>query len=128
MLSSATVAPTRSRPETPGDRVRKTRIRKSLTRQNLADLADVHVKTIANVEDGVTPERPTKRGYETVERIAAALNTTPEELGYQRRTRRVRIAGLTPEQRAVVEEILGLPSDDLAKVQEALRSIERRMK
>ena len=130
MLSSASVASSRSREETPGERVRKARVRKSLTQQELADLAGVHVNTIANLEDGTTRERPTKRGFATVEKVAAALGTTPQNLGYRKRqtNARARLSEMSAEQRAIVEEILGLPSDGLEKVREALAAIERRRK
>ena len=48
----------------------------NLTQAQLAEKVSVSTRTIQNYEMG--SRRPTK--YETVERIAKALNTTPEEL------------------------------------------------
>lgn len=126
MLSSSPVASRTSRRRegrTPAERVRAARLRANLTQQELADLADKHVNTIANLEDGTTPARLTARGWRTVEDVARVLNTTGEALGY-RLKRPVRTDTLTPEQREVVEEILALPDDDLQAVRRMLREIE----
>ena len=58
------------------DRLRAKRLESSLTQAQLAEKVSVSTRTIQNYEMG--SRRPTK--YETVERIAKALNTTPEEL------------------------------------------------
>lgn len=126
MLSSSPVA-SRSRGKregrTPAERVRAARLRANLTQQELADRADKHVNTIANLEDGTTPVLLTARGWRTVEDVARVLNTTGEALGY-RLKRPVRTGTLTPEQREVIEEILALPSDDFEAVRRMLREIE----
>ena len=58
------------------DRLRAKRLESNLTQAQLAEKVSVSTRTIQNYEMG--SRRPTK--YETVERIAKALNTTPEEL------------------------------------------------
>jgi transcriptional regulator with XRE-family HTH domain len=105
--------------------VRAARLRADLTQEELASRADKHVNTIANLEDDTTPPRLTARGWRTVEDVARALRTTPEALGYRLR-RRVQTNTLTSEQREVIEDILGLPKEELEAVRHMLRTIEAR--
>lgn len=125
MLSSLLVAPPSSPREspTPGGRARAARIRAGLTQQELADRTGKHVNTIAKLEDDAIGPRVTARGWETVVAVAEVLGTTAEALGY-RRKHRVRARELTAEQREVIEEILSLPKEDLARIREMLRRFE----
>ena len=126
MLSSTTVASRSSRraQATPGQRVRAARLRADLTQEEVALRAGKHVNTIANLEDDTTPARLTARGWRTVSDVAAALETTPDALGYSLK-RRVRARELTTEQREVIEDILALPTEDLSAVREMLRRLEQ---
>lgn len=58
------------------DKVKRQRIRKKLSQEKLARLADISYNTIVKIESGSTPNP----GIKTISRIAKALGVTVDEL------------------------------------------------
>ena len=83
------------------DRLRLLREQAHLTQQELADRASVSRQTVLNLETG--RQRDPVRG--TIERIALVLETSPDYLLYGA-TDHDALAGLTPENRAIVLNIV----------------------
>ena len=109
--------------ELPPSRLREHRIRRGLTQAALADLAGLHANSVKNLENGITREI----SPDNAKALAKALELPVEELGL--RVRRagpppsVRMRQLTPEQRAVVEELLALPPEAFEIMREAIRKV-----
>lgn len=102
---------------TPGDRVRQERVRRGWSQEHLAELADCHRNTIGNLEQNVSQSR------RIVERIAGALETSPEALGFTF-PKTINLQDLTESQRDVLDRVLSLSPEKLEAVKAALRAVE----
>ena len=113
----------RASADPPGLRLRKMRIRRGLTRAKLAELVQMHPNSIKNLENGTT--REVNAGNAAA--IASALSSTIEDLGLRVRSTAVapsiRMRQLTPEQRALVQDILSLSEEQYGKLRSALERI-----
>jgi len=105
--------------------LRRERIRKGLTRAQLAERANLHPNSIKNIENGTT--REVTPGNAAA--IAKVLKSSVEELGLRVRTKiapSVRMRQLTPDQRQLVHDILSLPDEQYAALRAALERIRAR--
>lgn len=112
-------------------RLRAFRLKRRLTQARLAELSGVHRNTIVKLENGKTREVL----EENATALAAVLNASVDDLGLVVRPsgkpRSIRIREMTPEQRAIVDDLLSLPPADYAVIRSAieqLRSSRRKKK
>lgn len=107
-------------------RLRQARVRKGLSRSQLAEMAGVHPNSIKNLENGTTREVTA----ENAAAIAEALETSVEALGLRVRSASlapsIRLRQLSPEQRDLVNDILSLSEAQYAKLRAALERIRAR--
>lgn len=113
VLDSAVVSSATKPPLTPGQRVARERNRKGWTQEELAAAAGCTATTISNLE------RDLRKGRATVEAVAAALETTPEALGFRIR-KPLRANQLNARQRELIDELLSLPEDEQTAVRKLL--------
>ena len=88
-----------------GQKIRKYRLAKGLTQNNLADLMDMDRANIANYENGSKGEM----GFKLLIRFAQALEVTLDELIYmepEADTFRAKISRLDTQNRKVLEPIV----------------------
>jgi transcriptional regulator with XRE-family HTH domain len=109
--------------------VRKVRIQRGLTQQQLADLCGMHRNSIQKIEKGLTREITA----ENADALSAALKIGVEDLGLHVRTGAeapsIRLRQLTAEQRQIVDELLSLPAEDYVLLRAAVARLrERRSK
>lgn len=126
MLSSASVSPShRSRSKstrvTPGERVRRARVRAGFTQEGLAREADCTRNTIVNIESDKTHSR------RTVEAIAQVLNTTPADLGFVFDVP-LESRNLSQRERDLLNEVLALSPDEQARVFEVVAALRAKRK
>jgi transcriptional regulator with XRE-family HTH domain len=111
------------RQEPPPSRLRQERIRRGLTQTKLAELAHMHRNSIKNLENGTTRQVTAVNAAA----IARALKSTIEDLGLRVRSAAIapsiRLRKLTPEQRALVQDILALSEEQYRKVRAAVQRI-----
>jgi transcriptional regulator with XRE-family HTH domain len=88
-----------------------------MTQEALAQKIGKHVTTVRNLEGNRSASR------RTVEAVALALDVTPESLGFHFR-KPLRPRDLSEEQREVVERVLSLPTEELARIRSVLQAVE----
>jgi transcriptional regulator with XRE-family HTH domain len=125
MLDSVTVPVTkRSSRKSQPSRLREIRVRKGLSRAKLAELAHMHPNSIKNLENGTTREVTAPNAAA----LAGALDTPVEQLGLQVRSTgmapSIRMRELSPNQRALIREILSLPEEQYSTLRRALKRIQ----
>jgi len=114
-----------SRKRVPAEGLRRSRIRRGLTQAQLADMVGIHRNSVQNLERGVTR----RVAPALAAALAKALNVTVEELELRVRPAApasIRMRQLTPEQRAVVEELLTLGPEDFEFVRKTISALRER--
>lgn len=111
-----------SRQKTP---LRSLRLKRGMTQSQLATSAGMHRNTIRKLENGTTREVLA----ENATALATALNASIDDLGIVVRPagkpRSIRIREMTPEQRAIIDDVLSLPPGDYAVIRSAIEQLRR---
>jgi len=96
-----------------------------MTQSQLATSAGMHRNTIRKLENGTTREVLA----ENATALATALNASIDDLGIVVRPagkpRSIRIREMTPEQRAIIDDVLSLPPGDYAVIRSAIEQLRR---
>lgn len=109
----------------PQSKLRTVRIKRGLTQIELAEQAGMHRNSIRKLENGTTREVRA----EHANALAAALKTSVEDLGLRIRAaveaRSIRFRRLSPEQRAVVDDVLSLPPEEYAVIRGVIEQLRQ---
>lgn len=107
-------------------RLRSLRQKQHLTQAEVARRTGMHRNSIRNIENGTTREITA----ENANALAEVLDVSVVELGMRVRAsveaRSIRFRKLSPEQRAIVDEVLSLPPEDYRLIRGAVEKLRRK--